>query len=69
MSQPDIETTWTPSFVIVTPVSEAGLDWLDENTDLGAYGACEHRYIGELVEGAVADGLLVMDTGTGRYAK
>lgn len=69
----DIETTWLPSFMLMQPVSDAGRDWIAENCDYPAALVSggvpvEHRYVSEIIEAAVEDGLAVMDTETGRMA-
>lgn len=62
----DIECTWTPSFVIVTPITEAGLEWMRDNT-AGPHGdesniGVDHRYIADIVIGARDAGLTVDTT-------
>ena len=65
----DIVTTYTPSFVLVSAISDDGVEWLSENCpDLDASGAVDHRYIMDLIYGAVDDGLAVQDTETGLFA-
>jgi hypothetical protein len=49
---------------LLRPVSPTGQTWLDENIadDAQVFGdaiAVEHRYIGAIAEGILADGLVV----------
>jgi hypothetical protein len=54
------------SIFLLIPVTQDGLDWIDANIGVGpeiqTWGdgvVVEHRYIGHIVEGALADGLQV----------
>ena len=52
------------SLFLLRPVSPTGQTWLDENIadDAQVFGdaiAVEHRYIGAIAEGILADGLVV----------
>lgn len=63
----DIETTWTPSFCLVNPISEAGIEWCEQNiNDLidprNRMIPVEHKYFPDIVLGARADGLTVVTT-------
>ena len=61
----DIECTWTPSFIIVRPVSPDGEDWMHSNDFSGWLNGSlpvDHRYIADIVLGARADGLTVETT-------
>ena len=52
------------SVFLVTPTSNRGEDWLEENlgedaTRWGRGYAVEHRFVGDIVEGMLGDGLAV----------
>jgi len=52
------------SIFILTPIGEAGTDWLAENIGddamyLGTGLVIEHRYVSDIVEGIQNDGLTV----------
>jgi hypothetical protein len=52
------------SIYLLVPVTPAGQEWVDENlpADAPTWGtaiAIEHRYIADIVNGAIADGLTV----------
>jgi hypothetical protein len=52
---------------LLTPVSEAARDWVAEflpsdATTFGRATVVEHRYIGDIVEGIINDGLTVEET-------
>ena len=52
------------SIFLLVPVTEAGRDWIsnhipDDALTWGKAIVVEHRYIGDIVEGAIADGLTV----------
>ena len=52
------------SIFLLCPVTPAGSDWIEENigADAQTWGTAivvEHRYIGNIVDGAVRDGLEV----------
>lgn len=72
--QADIITTWTESFVIVRPSSINGQVWLTDNlyrdVDAPDDGSIpvDHRYIADIVYAALADGLAVQDSESGRFA-
>lgn len=74
MKTADILSTHTESFCLVKPNSPRGEDWLaahcDYNETSVVFGAIpvEHRYIADLILGALADGLLCQDTASGRFA-
>lgn len=60
----DIETTWTPSFVLVCARSAVGRAWCYRNIDAERWvpTPVDHRYIADIVNGARADGLTVETT-------
>jgi hypothetical protein len=69
------ETTSTPaiadltvnnqgSIFLLTPETPAGKAWIDQNIPdeamrMGPSVVVEHRYIGNIVEGAIHDGMIV----------
>ena len=61
----DLQVQNHGSLCILKPLTTAGQDWLDENvgddeTMTWAGGiVCEPRYVADIVEGAVCDGLQV----------
>lgn len=61
--EPDIILRDEGSIVILSPNTERGTDWLEENvyaevwTSLGV--PCERRYVAPIVDGAIEDGLTV----------
>jgi hypothetical protein len=62
--QPDLVVSGGGTLYILTPVTDAGREWIDSNVDPDAqrWGdgiAVEHRYIGDIVAGAQGDGLVV----------
>ena len=65
MTQLDLGIERFSSIVMVRPFTDAGIDWLRENTGsepwqwLGGALAVEPRYVDAIMEGADADGLLV----------
>lgn len=66
----DIITIWLPSFCIVQPATPEGEDWLADNVpSLGLEGAVEHRYLADIVCGALDDGLTIQDSTTGNFAE
>ena len=64
---PDFTVSGGGSIYIVEPLSEDAKDWVDENVGLEAWQwwgngfTVEHRYIGDLVEGMLSDGLVLAD--------
>jgi hypothetical protein len=60
---PDLQFTNAGSFALMTPVTELGLEWVNEHIGEerqqwnGAI-VVEHRYLADIVEGARADGLI-----------
>jgi len=62
---PDLKVENHGSIFLLVPMSEAGDDWIDEHIpeDAMRWGASsvvvEHRYIADIVDGAIADGLTV----------
>lgn len=55
------------SIFLLTPISELALDWVAEflpsdATTFGRATVIEHRYIGDIVEGIIGDGLTVEAT-------
>lgn len=63
----DIETTWTASFCILTPVSDVGTEWMRTNLHHPIRGMwpsipVDHRMLTDIVLGARADGLIVEST-------
>ena len=52
------------SVYLLTPLNEQATDWINENLCLegwqwqGNSAAIEHRYIGDIVEGMINDGLV-----------
>lgn len=64
MSVVDLKVENHGSIFLLRPVSSTGQDWIDEHVDpeaqtLGNAVAVEHRYIRDIVEGAMEDGLVV----------
>jgi len=62
--QPDFEVQNHGSIYLLRPLTEAARDWCNDNLpdDAPTFGhayAIEHRYIRDIVEGALADGLSV----------
>lgn len=63
--QPDVVVENHGSVCMVTPMSPAAHEWVDENVQLdswqwlGASFACEPRYVSSLIDGMVDDGLTV----------
>jgi hypothetical protein len=62
MSQPDLQFCNAGSFATMTPVTDRGRDWVEENVGedtlcLGGAILIEHRYLEDIVLGARADGL------------
>lgn len=60
----DLTVSDQGSIFILTPVSDAGREWVDKNTpgDAMTFGegiVVEHRYIETIVLGAINDGLEV----------
>jgi len=62
----DITVQNEGSIFILTGRTDAGRDWIEENCQEGdfnpfGHGArlVEHRYIGDIVRGAIGDGLVV----------
>ena len=60
----DISVCYHGSLVSLTPVSEAGEEWLTGNLPddvqcLGRSRMCEPRYSDPIIEGAMADGMEV----------
>lgn len=57
--------TMHDSIVLVTPATQAAIDWIEENVSVPEWGwigsslAVEHRYVGTLLSGAIMDGLTV----------
>ena len=69
--KPDLVTAHNPSFCTIRAVTQRGLDWIDDNLDEEASPhtavvAIDHRYIVDIIENAVDDGLIVQDQETGR---
>lgn len=69
----DIFTTWTPSICCISANTARGYKWLTDNLVTeealaGRSAAVDHRCIADIILGAVADGLIVQDTETGRTA-
>lgn len=62
---PDVEVRDEGSIVLLTPISDAGRGWVDENLELESWQwyaggvAIDHRYADDIIEGMVGDGLLV----------
>ena len=59
---PDFQLTGGGSVYILTPLSDAGCSWIEENVQPGAlrWGrgmAIEHRYLDEIVRGILDDQL------------
>jgi hypothetical protein len=69
----DIETTWTPSFVLLRPITTAGEDWLfdhcacEPSDFVGGSLPVEHGCFADIALGAANDGLAVMDTDSGKF--
>lgn len=65
MSSTDFEISDLRSIVVITPRTEAALDWTEANitsdeTQWWAQGfVCEPRYAETIIEGIIADGLTV----------
>lgn len=64
MSQPDLIFKNHGSLVLLYPMSDLGLDWVDENIseermDYGGAIVCEPRYVNDIAEGAIIDGLVI----------
>ena len=63
--KPDVLVHGGRSVFLFDPVSDRGKEWVDRNVSYEPYQrfggaiAVEHRYIDDLVEGAVSDGLVV----------
>lgn len=62
---PDLEVQNEGSIFLLRPVSDLGWEWVNEHIadDAMTFGnaiVVEHRYIGSIVDGAVADGLNVV---------
>ena len=63
--QPDVLVHGGGTTFLFDPVSERGKEWVEENVgyepwqQFGGSIAVEHRYIGDLVDGARRDGLVV----------
>jgi hypothetical protein len=62
--QPDFQVQNHGSIFLLEPITNAAVAWIDEHlpSDHMLFGACvvvEHRYIADIVEGAVAAGLVV----------
>jgi hypothetical protein len=58
----DIEVENHGSIFLFRPLTNAGSEWLNENTDGQWFGnalAVEHRYAFDLAQGAIDDGLKV----------
>jgi hypothetical protein len=60
----DLSVTNHGSIYLLTPTSTRGGDWINEHipedaTTWGISIVVEHRYIADIVEGAIADGLSV----------
>lgn len=60
---PDIRVSGGGTIFLVTPVTQAGRDWINDNVAveqmLGNGIAVEHRYVMDIVQGARSDGLVV----------
>lgn len=64
MSVVDLKVENHGTIFLLRPVSSAGQAWIDEHIpedaqSLGNAVAVEHRYIEDIVEGALEDGLVV----------
>ena len=73
--KPDLVTARNPSFCTIRAVTPRGARWLDNNLAerLAGHGPggvypIDHRYIVRIIETAVAEGLIVQDQDTGRFA-
>jgi hypothetical protein len=58
----DIQVENHGTIFLFRPVSDQGREWLEENTDGQWFGpalAVEHRYAGDLAQGAIDSGLTV----------
>lgn len=66
-ADPDVRYGSYGSIVMVTPITDPALDWVDENLELeswqwmGASFSCEARMLADLVEGMQAAGLFVAE--------
>lgn len=49
--------------------SRRGREWLVDNCDWPVEGFAEHRFAADIIMGAVADGLRVQDSDSGRFAR
>lgn len=63
-SEPDFVLTDAGSLFLLQPLTSAAVSWVDENISdecmtFGCAIVVEHRYIGDIVRGAIADGLAV----------
>lgn len=62
---PDFRVSAHGSVTLIHVLSDAARDWVDENVALegwqwlGDAFACEPRYVGNLIDGIEADGLVV----------
>lgn len=62
----DVEVSGSGTMYLVTPLTDAAKQWVEENVPLeswqwlGRSFGVEHRYIGNLVEGMLGDGLNVV---------
>jgi len=59
---PDLSFANHGSLTIMTPLTPAGVDWVDEHIpeDAQTWGAgivIEHRYVLDIMQGALSDGL------------
>ncbi len=64
-AQPDVTVANHGSIFMIYPLTQAAKEWVDENVPLEDYQwlgpsfACEHRYVDNLLEGMMNDGLVV----------
>jgi hypothetical protein len=62
---PDLEVQNEGSIFLLRPLTDTGAAWIGENLaseDVQYFGdalCVEHRFIGDIVEGAISDGLVV----------
>lgn len=61
---PDLIVSDQGSIFLLRGATDAGKDWIADHIPADAQSWCgdivvEHRYIGAIVEGAIADGLVV----------
>ena len=73
--KPDLVTARNPSFCTIRATTPRGARWLDANLAkrLAGHGPAsvfpvDHRYINRIIETAVAEGLIVQDQDTERFA-